>query len=139
MKNVALFVHFETVSFTDLTKIVEQLKTSSCSTDSIPTRLFKDVWDTIGHDVLDIVNSSLTFGVVPVFCKHAVVEPLLKKPNLDEQNRCKYRRISKLPFLSKVLEKVVFVQLQSFLQKHDIMDVFQSGYKDFHSTETALL
>jgi len=44
-----------------------------------------------------------------------------------------------LPFVSKVLEKVVLDQLQLFLKCNDISEKFQSGFKSAHSTESALL
>ncbi len=50
-----------------------------------------------------------------------------------------FRPISVLPFISKVLEKIVFDQLQSFLSCNGISEIFQSGFKSVHSTETALL
>lgn len=100
---------------------------------------FKDVWDTIGSHVEGIINSSLSNGVVPAFCKKAVIEPLIKKAGLDSTNVSNYRPISKLPFLSKILEKCVYLQLQSFLDLHGILDIFQSGFKVYHSTESALL
>src|SRR4029434_9101145 len=37
-----------------------------------------------------------------------------KKPNLDPDNLANYRPISNLPFLSKILEKIVAKQLTSF-------------------------
>ena len=60
----------------------------------------------------------------------------LKRKNLDLSN---FRPISKLLFISKVLEKVVFNQLQEFLDRANIGERFQSCFKDLHSTETALL
>ena len=50
-----------------------------------------------------------------------------------------YRPISKLLFLFKILEKVVYTQLISYLGEHGIFKVFQSGFKALYSTETALL
>ena len=50
-----------------------------------------------------------------------------------------FRPTSKLPFLSKILEKIVHAQLKPFLDEHGVLEVFQSGFKTLHSTESALL
>ena len=78
-------------------------------------------------------------GRVPTYFKQAVVQPLLKKPNLDATVLSNYRPISKLPFISKILEKIVASQLLTILNENFIFDKFQSGFRQQHSTETALL
>jgi len=88
---------------------------------------------------VSIINSSLVSGIVPSYFKHATVQPLLKKPNLDPKCFNNYRPISKLPFISKVLEKVVFNQLSSYLKENGVLDKYQSGFRSQHSTESALL
>ncbi len=45
--------------------------------------------------------------------------------------------MSNLPSLSKILENVVSSQLCSFLEKHG--EVFQSGFRPYHITETAFI
>lgn len=78
----AVFKRFEPVSSSELTGIVSKLKHSSCPTDPVPSRFFKEVWSTIPSSVREIINSSLASGIVPSFCKKAVVEPLIKKTGL---------------------------------------------------------
>ncbi len=94
-----------------------------------------EVLDTIGPCIQSIINSSLISGSVPSCFKHAVIQPMFKKATLDPLVLTNYHPISKLPFLSKVLEKVDFHQLSSFLNHNDILDRFQSGFTvRVHST-----
>ena len=51
----------------------------------------------------------------------------------------KHRPISNLPFLSKILEKVILHKLLSDLQENHLSNPFQSAYQSGHSTETVLL
>uniref|UniRef100_A0A3Q3JB93 Reverse transcriptase domain-containing protein n=1 Tax=Monopterus albus TaxID=43700 RepID=A0A3Q3JB93_MONAL len=67
------------------------------------------------------------------------IQPLLKKPNLEPSVVSNFRQVSKLSFILKVLEKIVLIQLQSFLPGNGIEEQFQSGFKSKHSTESALL
>jgi len=82
---------------------------------------------------------SLLTGHVPHSFKVAVIKPLLKKPTLDPDVLANYRPISNLPFLSKILEKVVAHQLCDFLHHTCLFQEFQSGFGKHHSTETALV
>lgn len=77
------------------------------------------------------MNDCIT-GSVPTSLKVATVTPLLKMPSLDTSVLNNYLPISVVPFISKVLEKVVLCQFKSFLNKK--VKPFQ-----FHSTESALL
>jgi len=63
----------------------------------------------------------------------------IKKHNLDASQPKNFRPVSNLPYLSKILEKVVQSQLQKFLDEHNMMPPHQSACRKFHSTETALL
>ena len=49
------------------------------------------------------------------------------------------RPVSNLPFLSKVLERIVLKQFVQHLESHGFLEHFQSAYRKCHSAETALL
>jgi len=76
---------------------------------------------------------------VPLSFKKANIRPLLKKPNLDKEELKSYRPVSNLPFLLKILEKLVAKRLETHLSSHRLHDNLQSAYRAGHSTETALL
>uniref|UniRef100_A0A3B1JMG1 Reverse transcriptase domain-containing protein n=1 Tax=Astyanax mexicanus TaxID=7994 RepID=A0A3B1JMG1_ASTMX len=123
----------------ELRDLVLSTKPTTTPLDVMPPQLIKATFDILGPFVLDIINTSLATGMVPAVFKHAVVSTLLKKQNLDATIVSSYRRISKLPFLAKLLEKVVYSQLLPFLNHNSVFETFQSGFKAMHSTESALL
>ncbi len=108
--------------------------------DPIPSKLIKEVLPEVIDPLLAIINSSLSLGYVPKTFKLAVIKPLIKKTQLDPKDLVNYRPISNLPFLSKDTRKgSISSQLYSFLEKNDICEDFQSGFRASHSTETALI
>ena len=77
---------------------------------------------------------------MPDALKIASLSPTLKKPTADFRQFTSFRLILNFKFISKLVEKSVAFQLT----KDDVMtnqldETFQSTYKEFHSTETALL
>ncbi len=90
-----------------LTNIVQHLRPTTCSLDTLPTTFFKNVFNCIAPDVLQIVNSSLQTGTFPKALKTAVIKPLLKKSDVDASAINNYRPISNLPFLGKIIAKAV--------------------------------
>ena len=76
---------------------------------------------------------------MPNCLKTATVTPLLKKSNLDPDDKKNYRPVSNLPFLSKVKEKIVVKQLDNHMLLNKMYPSNQSAYRKYHSTETALV
>jgi hypothetical protein len=107
--------------------------------DPIPTTLLYENIEELLPTITKIINDSLITGTVPNDFKTALVRPLLKKKSLDPENLKNYRPISNLPFLSKLLEKVVLQQLLAHLNANNLCNPFQSAYRSGHSTETTLL
>ena len=76
---------FYAVSSEHIKQIIFKIPKKSCDLDPIPSSLFLDCLDKLIPVVTDIINTSLTSGVVPQCFKHALVKPLLKKSNLDPE------------------------------------------------------
>ena len=76
---------------------------------------------------------------MPMSFKSSLIRPHIKKHDLDTNTLKNYRPVSNLPFISKVLEKVVDAQLENHLTQNSLHEEHQSAYRKFHSTETALL
>ncbi len=84
---------------------------------------------------LAIINVSLSLRYVPKTFKLAAIKPLIKKnTQIDPKDLVNCRPISNLHFLSMILEKVVSSQLYSFLEKNNICEDFQSGFRPSHRT-----
>ena len=108
-----------------------------CKLDPIPTWLLKDTLDELLPCITKLLNISLSSGHVPESFKTSLLIPLLKKPNLDQNVLKNYRPIANLPFLGKVLERIVTLQLKSHLERLGMFPIHQSAYRNHHSTETA--
>ena len=77
--------------------------------------------------------------MLPKKLKIALLLPLLKKVNADFEQFSNFCPMSNLKFLSKLIEKAVFVQSNNYLGENDLHESLQSAYKIFQSTETAIL
>ena len=120
-------------------KIISVMNKTTCVSDPFPTKLLMSHLPAIVDIILGIVNLCFESAVFPLSCKSSVIIPLIKKPGLDSEVLKNYRPVANLPFLSKVIEKAIAIQIHKHLSKTGIIDDFQSAYKAGHSCETALL
>ena len=86
--------------------------------------------------ITDLINLSISLSSFPKSCKVAKLKQRFKKGYKFEPN--KFRPISILPLISKVLEKVIHDQMQTFLTDNSILYCYQSGFRKFHSNDTCL-
>ena len=121
------------------TMAITMILSKSCDLDPLPIILLKACLDVFNKPITDISNASLCPGLFPEDFKCAHVNPVLKKTTLPNQGLNSYRPISYLRFISKILEKVVANRLRSHIYITGLTNALQSAYKQFHSTETALL
>src|SRR5438477_13005708 len=110
----------------------------SCSLDPSPTHVLLKC-ESIVSTLTKLINLSLSTGVVPNSFKRALVTPLIKNAKLESNLMSSYRPISNLMYTSKLLERCVAKQLNSYLSSNAHYEAYQSAYQPLHSTETALL
>jgi hypothetical protein len=135
----APLAHLEPTSDEEVRKIVMESKSTTCRLDPIPTSFLKIVINVLVPILTQIINMSFEQGVMPQDLKEALIIPLLKKLGLDVEILKNFRPISNLPFLSKLIERVSAKRLLDHMDLNKLHELFQSAYKKFHSTETALL
>jgi hypothetical protein len=85
----------------------------------------------------NIFNESISIGVVPDILKMSRITSIYKSGDTNEPHN--YRPISILSVFSKVLERLIYNQLDNFLEKYNIMYNYQFGFRKKHSTEQAIL
>lgn len=132
------FADFPDFSVDDISTIISKSSNATCALDPIPSWLTKECCEVLSPVITRLINQSLQEGIVPDTWKTALVVPLLKKAGLDATFN-NYRPVSNLSFISKILEKAVATQLLAHCTNNAPLPVNQSSYRQYHSTETALL
>ena len=94
-----------------------------------PTRLSKIVLTNSPDYFIALINLTLQTGYFPIQFKQGVVRPLIKKSNLDPELLLRYRPVTNLRFLSKVIERVVFEQINFYLESNSFMSKYQSAFR----------
>ena len=128
---------FRMVTCEEVEALIDTLKNKkSSSYDGISNLIIKKNKMVLLRPLKSIINASLETGKVPKQWKIAKVIPLFKGG--DKKNINNYRPISLLPAFSKVLKKVVRIQLYRHLA-NGILVQQQFGFRNGRSTERAIL
>ncbi|XP_068089227.1 uncharacterized protein C2orf73 homolog [Hyperolius riggenbachi] len=137
--NVTPWSNFKEIDEEVTSSILLHVRLTTCDLDPGPTQFMLNCPDLFVPVFLKIVHCSLQSGIFPALLKEAIIRPLLKKPSLDPDAMTSYRPVSNLPFLGKLIEKAVYLQLEARILQNNSYDPFQSGFRKHHSTETALI
>ena len=133
------WTQFNPISEEILRKVLSDLKKKECETGPIPVKLPVQCIDETKTILLYIINQTLSEGAFPPDIKISLVRPAIKDQFGDPNCYKNYRPISNLPFLSKILEKCVQLQLNEHLDAHNLHAEYQSGHRTDQSCETATL
>lgn len=95
-----------------------------------------DSIDLIGENLLSIINLSIESGTFPDSWKESLVIPIEKVKNTILCNE--FRPVNMISTISKILEKVMYNQLEVYFDKNCLMSQNQSGFRKNHSCESLL-
>ena len=126
---------------TDKVKIATIISSLNSSKASGPNRILYRILFLLKNDIskqlADLFNLSFLTGVFPSVLKTAKVVPAFKKDSkLDYSN---YRPISLLSNIEKILEKLMYKRLYTFLNNNNIICNLQFGFRQQYSTSHALI
>ncbi|XP_049941004.1 uncharacterized protein LOC126417150 [Schistocerca serialis cubense] len=118
--------------------------TKSAGYDGLSISTPKRCIDNISDAMATAVNDVIASGCFPDSLKTAQVTPIYKKG--DKSKTENYHPISILPAFSKVVEKVIYTQLMTFLSQHNLIFENQNGFmknkstsKNFHNNVIAIV
>ena len=121
----------------EIKKIVSTLPSKASSGhDNLSNILLKEIIDPLAHILMEIFNKSMAVGEFPNKMKLAEVVPLYKSKEHCLENN--YRPISLLTMISKILEKIMYHRVYTFLQVTGQIDSNQYGFWANHSCEHAV-
>ena len=123
------------VHFCDILKSFESKKSQDL--DGISIELLKFISTAISTPLSHIFNLSLSTGTFPSRLKTSRTVPIHKSGRADLCDN--YRPISLLSTLSKILEKIVSIQLVNHLEINKLIYKHQYGFQRHKSTEHNLI
>ena len=128
---------FHNVSEQLICDLILSLDSNKCAGyDDISPIIWKSVCDEISSTICQLVNQMIDESEFPDVLKIAKVIPVHKKGSkTDIQN---YRPISILPIISKIFERLIYMQLDDFFETNSIHDEYQFGFRSGRGCQDAI-
>ena len=127
---------FKPISEVNLKHVVNNLEhNKAAQVSSIPLKIIKDNIDAISNVLNVTLNRSIKENIFPDKLKLADVTPVYKKKNRHDKEN--YRPVSILPSLSKIYEKVMYIQLYEYFEKR--FSKYQCGFRKKFNAQHCIL
>ena len=124
---------FSHVATNDIISTIKQLDTSKATTHkNIPIKNFKQHIDLYTISIKNLFNTMIEGQTFPNNLKRADITPVHKKG--ETTNMCNYRPVSILPTISKVFEKLLYKQINSYISQYLSNNLcgFRQGFSAQH-------
>ena len=128
--------YFKPISISDIAEIISFLDSSKSGPKyTLPIKVIKDNIDIFSNKLMIDFISSIEQGIFPCNFKFADVSPIFKKGDrLQKEN---YRPISILSTVSKIFEKIMFKQVNEFIEP--ISSKYLCGFRKNRSAQHCLI
>ena len=124
---------FKPISKEFVKDIVNDLSLNKAAGREIPQKILKEC-DFSFHFLTNCINEAIKNKKFPDSLKLSNIVPVHKKK--DATDKTNYRPVSILPLLSKVFEKVMYIQLYDYME--NFLNQLLCGFRKAHSTQHAL-
>jgi hypothetical protein len=129
--------YFKYVRPDEIINTLLDIKSSAVGVDNLSLQFIKLCLPVILPVLEHLFNYSLQNSCFPEVWKKANIKPI---PKIKNPSTCKdYRPVSILCVLAKAIEKIVYHQTVEFIEFHNILPKYQSGFRKGYSTTTALI
>ena len=128
---------FTKIECDDVRKAISSFTSNATGVDGLSPKLVRITLPAIIHFLTEFFNLSLTKSYYPLLWKKSLIIPFNKATNPKTTHD--YRPISISCFLAKVLDKLVYYQIEKYVNYKNLHDPYQSAYRPFHSTQSTLL
>ena len=128
----SIFIHH--CNNLEILEIIKELDNNKASNMNIS--VLKSCSVLLVRHLVSFFNSFLDSGIFPLILKRGQITPIFKKG--DPRHFDNYRPVSTLPIFGKILEKVIYNRLCSFLTSMNILFENQFGFRKMHSTSHAI-
>ena len=127
---------FTAVNENEVATLINNLDIKKCIQENdIPTKILKNYKNIFTEYISNDVNKCISSTIFPKCLKNSEVIPTYKKG--DKTDKSNYRPISILPNISKIYEKCMLNQINTYFNK--IFSKFQLGFRKGCSTQHCLL
>ena len=85
-----------------------------------------------------LIEKSLQEGIFPSAWKNSIITPVFKNKG-DSKDMTNYRPIAAIPIFAKILETVVSEDLMAYLERNNLLNNQQFGFRKFRSVHQAII
>ena len=135
-KNAQINFCFKELPIEEIQKEILNLNNKKASQNfDIPTKIIKENSDIFEKALCSFINHWIKSFTFPSCLKKADVTPIHKKGKKDKKEN--YRPVIILPVLSKIFERIMFIQMSAFFE--GIFNKQQCGFRKGYNTQQYLL